>query len=416
MRSFINISFLLLLPLLAYTQQPDPFLIGLAKMEQKRYAEAIGDLSGAISAGNNRTEAYLNRAQCYAESGEYNSAISDLLFAEKLRKYTGTYQLARIYAITGKSDSAIFYLERHLSSSNKLPESAIKLDPAFTIIEHTPSWKKLWNKEWYTEFEILHAEINYLIKSGEYMDALDLIDQNLGKYAHRPQLFAARGEIFMNLENFSSAVTAYSKAIDITKTQPEYYIQRAAALKKLGKYDQAVEDLNKAIKMEPENFSLYIDRSWLYNELKVYKPAMEDISFYLELFPGDDHAIYQCGQIYFDQGSYLKALEMFNKCLLLDQSKAEYFAARGNTYLKTKTYKYAIRDYGMSLDLEADNPDVYLNKGLARFYLNDKEGACTDWQKAARYGSVQARELLNTHCLSVNQENQPGQSTWKREN
>ena len=401
MRSFINISFLLLLPLLAYTQQPDPFLRGLAKMEQKRYPEAIGELSKAISAGNTRPEVYLNRARCYSESGEYNSAINDLLIAEKLRKYTGSYQLARIYAIKGKADSALFYLERHLLSSIKLPESTIKLDPAFTSLERTPSWKKLWNKEWYSEFEILNAEIKYLIKSGQYMDALDLIDQNLGKYSHRPQIYAARGDIFINLENFNSAVTAYSQAIDITKTQPEYYIRRATALKKLGKYDGAVEDLNKAIKIEPENFSLYIERSWLYNELKMYKPGMEDISFYMELFPDDDHAIYQCGRIYFDQGSYLKALEMFNKCLLFDRSNAEYFAARGNTYLKTKTYRYAIQDYGMSLDLKADNPDVYLNKGLARYYLNDKEGACSDWQKAARYGSDKARELLNTRCLNT---------------
>lgn len=401
MRSFINISFLLLLPLLAYTQQPDPFLRGLAKMEQKRYPEAIEELSNTISAGNTRPVVYLNRARCYSESGEYTSAINDLLLAEKLRKYTGSYQLARIYAITGKADSAIFYLERHLSSSIKLPESTIKLDAAFTNIERTPSWKELWNKEWYSEFEILYAEIKYLIKSGQYMDALDLIDQNLGKYSHRPQIYAARGEIFMKLGNFSSAVNAYSNAIEITKTQPEYYTMRATALKKLGKYDSAVEDLNKAIRIEPENFSLYVERSWLYDELKMYKLSLEDISFYLELFPEEDHAIYQCGQIYFDQESYLKALEMFNKCLLIDRSNAEYFAARGNTYLKTKTYRYAIQDYGMSLDLKADNPDVYLNKGLARYYLNDKKGACSDWQKAARYGSVKARELLNTHCLST---------------
>lgn len=390
--------------MMAYTQQQDLVFRGLAKMEQKQYGDAIEDLSKAISAGNARAETYLNRAQCYSELGNYTSAINDLLMAEKLRKYTGSYQLARLYAITGKSDSATYYLERHLSSSYKLPESTIKLDPAFTSLEYTPAWQKLWSQEWYNEFEVLHAEIIYQIKSRQYMEALDLIDQNLGKYSHRPQLFAARGEIFMNLKNFTSAVTAYSKAIDITKTQSGYYIQRAKALKMLGKYAEALDNLNKAIKIEPENFSLYIERSWLYNELEMYNLGIQDITFYMELFPEDDHAIYQCGQIYFDQGSYLKALEMFNKCLLLDRSKAEYFAARGNTYLETKTYRYAIQDYGMSLDLKADNPDVYLNKGLARFYLNDKEGACRDWQKAVRYGSDKARELLNTHCISENKE------------
>jgi len=277
----------------------------------------------------------------------------------------------------------------------------IKLDPAFTSLENLRSWKQLWSKEWYNDFEVIHAEIKYLIKSKQYIDALDLIDQNLTKYAHRPQIYAARGEIFMNLGNFNSAVTAYSHAIELTKTQSEYYIQRGKAYSKTGKYDSALDDLKKAINLDPGNFSLYIERSWLYNQMKMYKESIEDISFYLELFPEDDHAIYQCGQIYYDQGSYLKALEWFNKCLKINRSEAKYFAARGNAYLMTKTYKYAAQDYGMSLDLDPDNPEVYMNKGLARFYMGDKEGACSDWQKAVRYGSVKARELLNTNCQSA---------------
>jgi len=398
---FTQLYFLLFLPVIVVAQEPNLYFRGLSKMELKNYPEAIKYFSEAISAGNIKSEIYLNRAQCFYESGKFNSAINDLLAAEKLKKYSGSYELARIYALTGKNDSAIFYLERHLSSSYKLPASNIKLDTAFTSLEDSRLWKDLWSKEWYNDFEVLHAEIKYLIKSKQYIDALDLTDQNLTLYAHRPQIYAARGEIFMALGNYYSAVTAYSRAIELTKTHSGYYVQRGTAYSKLGKYKNALNDLKKAINLDPENFSLYIDRSLLYNKLKMYKESIEDISFYLELFPEDDHAIYQCGQIYYDQGSYLKALEWFNKCLKINTSEAKYFAARGNTYFQTKTYKYAIRDYGMSLDLDADNPEVYLNKGLARLYLDDKKGACSDWQKAVRYGSAEARELLDIHCQNV---------------
>jgi len=401
-RLYTKLYFLLFLPAIAVAQEPDLYFRGLSKMEQKHYPEAIKYFSEAVSAGNIKTEIYVNRAQCFYESGEFNSAINDLLVAEKLKKYSGSYELARIYALTGKNDSAIFYLERHLSSSYKQPASNIKLDTAFTSLENSRLWKDLWSKEWYNDFEVLHAEIKYLIKSKQYIDALDLIDQNLTEYAHRPQIYAARGEIFIILENFNSAVTAYSHAIELTKTHPEYYIQRGTVYSKLGKYESALDDVKKAINLDPENFNLYTQRSWLYNKLKMYKESIEDISFYLELFPEDDHAIYQCGQIYYDRESYLKALEWFNKCLKINRSEAKYFAARGNAYFQTKTYKYAIRDYGMSLDLDPDNPEVYLNKGLARLYLNDKKGACSDWQKAVRYGSSEARELLNIHCQDTN--------------
>jgi tetratricopeptide (TPR) repeat protein len=396
-----KLCILLLFPVIAVAQEPDLYFRGLSKMELENYPEAITYFSEAISEGTIKSEIYLNRARCFYESGEFNSAINDLLVAEKLKKYSGSYELARIYALTGKKDSAIFYLERHLSSSYKLPASSIKLDTAFTSLEDSRLWKDLWSKEWYNDFELLHAEIKYLIKSKQYIDALDLIDQNLTEYAHRPQIYAARGEIFIALENYHSAVTAYSHAIELTKTHTEYYIQRGTAYSKLGKYDSALDDMKRAINLEPENFSLYIELSRLYDQLKTYDKSLKEIYFYLELFPEDDHAIYQCGQIYYDQGSYLKALEWFNKCLKINKSEAEYFAARGNTYLQTKTYKYAIRDYGMSLDLDPDNPEVYLNKGLARLSLDDKKGACSDWQKAVRYGSAEARELLNIHCQNL---------------
>jgi hypothetical protein len=52
----------------------------------------------------------------------------------------------------------------------------------------------------------------------------------------------------------------------------------------------------------------------------------------------------------------------------------------------------------MALDLDPRNKEAYLNKGLARYYLNDPEGACHDWNKAMEYGSVKAYEFLEKHC------------------
>jgi tetratricopeptide (TPR) repeat protein len=121
----------------------------------------------------------------------------------------------------------------------------------------------------------------------------------------------------------------------------------------------------------------------------------------MTFFPEDIQAMYLNGQIYYDQGSYLKALEWFNKCLSIDQSEANFYIARGNTYLRTNTYKFALQDYGMALDLDPKNPDTYLSKGLARYQLNDAEGACNDWQKAARLGSAKAIEMLNTRCQNL---------------
>jgi tetratricopeptide (TPR) repeat protein len=381
-----------------FSQAKDPLLFGKAEMDKGQYENATRLLTGALSSGLAGKEILLNLGQCHYQMGNYLSAIHYFLLAEKNQKNVASYWLARSYAMTGRNDSAIIYLRANLSSDYKMPESTIKLDPAFIKIENTTAWRDVWKEEWYNDFEVLIAEINYLTDEKEYMEALDIIDRNLANYAQRHQLFGARGKIFLELNNLSSAITAYSRAIEINGTQAEYYISRAKAYSGLRKYDLAVSDLIKALNIEPYNFQLYFERSRLYDYLLNYDRALDDINLYITLFPDDMQAVFFKGQIYFDQGNYLKALEIFNKCLSIDQSKAEYYSARANAYLETKTFKYAIQDYGMALDLDPRNPDTYLNRGLARFNLNDKKGACNDWEKAARLGSAKAVQMLNNYC------------------
>jgi tetratricopeptide (TPR) repeat protein len=398
MRGIYSILFLLSFPSVLFSQASDPLFYGKAEMDKGHYDKAINILTEALSPGTSGSEILLNLGQCHYQVGNYRSAIHYFLLAENRQKNVASYWLARSYAMTDRNDSAIIYLRANLSSENKMPESTIKLDPAFSKLENTTAWRDVWKEEWYNEFEALIAEISYLTDEKEYMEALDLIDQNLANYAQRHQLFGARGKIFLELNNLSSAITAFTRAIEINGTQPEYYINRAKAYSDLRKYDLAISDLIKALDIEPYNFPLYFERSRLYDDLSNYNRALEDINFYISLFPDAIQAVFFKGQIYFDQGNYFKALELFNKCLSIDQSKAEFFVARANAYLKTNTLKYAIRDYGMALDLDPRNPDTYLNRGLARFNLNDNKGACNDWEKAARLGSAKAVEMMNNYC------------------
>ncbi len=398
MRLFYTILFVCSLSSALFSQVKDPFLYGRAEMDKGRYSDAIGIFTSELVSGNGSADLLMNLGQCHYQVRDYHSAIHYFLLAENKKKNAASFWLAKSYAMAGENDSALVFLKANLSSDYKIAESTIKLDPDFIKIENSSAWRDLWSKEWFDEYESLLAEINYMTGEKEYIETLDLIDQNLSKYAQRHQINAARGKIFLDMKNFNSAVTAYTRAIEINGTQPEYYINRSKAYSNLQKYDLAVSDLIKALNLEPDNFPLYVERSRLYDLSSNFDRALDDITFYITFFPDDIQAAFFKGQIYYDQGSYLKALEWYNKCLSADQSKAEFFAARGNAYLKTNTYKFAIQDYGMALDLDPKNPDTYLNRGLARFQYNDKKGACNDWEKAARMGSSKAVEMLNDRC------------------
>ena len=396
----LNVIFMLFfIPAMGIAQDGDPYLKGLAAMNKGDLPAAIKEFTGALNQAGRKTDIYIKRATCYYQQAAYRQAINDLKRLEKTQKYPGTYLMAKAYAGMGMNDSAIYYLQIHLQSPDKNPESSIKLDPAFAELEKTRDWINLWNKDWYNEFELLMAELNYLVKSEEYQDALDLADLSMDKYGYHHELHGLRARIFIQLGSNAAAISALSEAITKSnQTVSEYYILRSRAYRASGKPQKALEDLNRAIMLERDNFDLVMERCILRNELGYYADALKDVSYYLQYFPDDPAGLFQKGNIYSGQGNFLKALEWYNKTLKVNAERPEYFLARGQAYLNTKTYTFALRDFSMALDLDPRNKEAYLYKGLARRYMNDPDGACHDWNKAREYGSLKASEYLEKYC------------------
>ncbi|MGE0638023.1 MAG: pilus assembly protein PilF, partial [Bacteroidia bacterium] len=46
----------------------------------------------------------------------------------------------------------------------------------------------------------------------------------------------------------------------------------------------------------------------------------------------------------------------------------------------------SISDYSQAIAINDEFAQAYLNRGNAKFKLNDKQGACEDWSKASELG------------------------------
>lgn len=398
MRYLINIFMLLLLlpgPLPGQ-DEPDDYLMGIARLSEGRYEEAVTCLTNAIAKNQDRDEYFLRRAECLYQLGDYSGALSDLEHTGN--KDIGSLLTACCYARMGEVEQCISYMDRHLRSAYKQPESVILLDPAFTGMENQKQWKELWRREWYDDVEKLAAEANYLIGRKAYIDALELFSQNAEVVNSRHGLLALRAEVFFRLGNLNNCITDLSAAIEKNTGIPGYYIKRAEAYAIQGKQSKAIQDYTRALQLNPYQFTVHYARSQSYKALNDYEKAGEDMEFLVRYFPDNEKFLYETGRIHYLNNSYLSALKHFNKLLQLSADSAIYFQARGETYLATRIYKYAIMDFSMALDLDPVNNECYLKKGLARFHLGDTEGACIDWDKARRYGSEEAENLLIRHC------------------
>ncbi len=377
----------------AYLGAQDPYLSGIARLEE-------GDLQGArvlfttaIETKGANPELLLKLAEIHYLSGAYQLAIESAKEANRMESGKGNYMLARSFAITGQAAPAVQYLEKHLKSGFKRPRHEILLDSAFASIEETTDWKALWRQTWYSEVENLEFEVAYLRRSGDYVAALEKIEEGLSENQRRDELYAEKGHILFLMGNHQDAIRAYSQAIQISGPAA-YYQGRAEAYIQQEKYTEGIKDLERTLRLQPEKLNLYKRLGLLNQSAGNYPEATENILQYLEYFPASAEAHFICGEIYFDDRNYLKALGCFNRCLALDTGEAMYFEARGKTYLNTDTYAYALNDFTMALDLDPFNPRIWYMKGLCRLKLQNKDGARSDLEKAARYGSVKARQLL----------------------
>jgi tetratricopeptide (TPR) repeat protein len=395
----INILLFLVAVLVSKAQDADElYCRGVASLQSGYYEEAINYLTSAIQLEPNNPVLYLKRGEAYYRSDLFEEALTDFQENKRLDENTADLWLSKTYARLGNEEKSLDYLRNHLGSRYHLKEKMIKRDSAFDNLQYSDGWYNLWQEEWYTQEEKTKEEVDYLMKKEMHLDAITLLDEKIPVSEDPHKLYAYRAELNTKLGNFKGAVTDWDNAIALERRIPDYYIKRGEAYTELGKYKDAIEDFSRVLRQDPARFSLYLIRAKAYAELKEFDLAIRDVTTYLKYFENDQEAIALCGNLHYLNENYIEALRYFNRNLKLDNSKAEYYKDRGKTYLKTRTYKYAINDLSMALDLYPYDGETYLFKGIARFESGDREGACSDWNKARNYGEMKAVEYLLEHC------------------
>jgi tetratricopeptide (TPR) repeat protein len=376
----------------------DLYCKGVANLTTGNYNGAIEFLTSALKLEPNNPLIYLKRGEAYYKSGLFDDALNDFLETNGLDKGSGNLWLARTYARTGNDEKALYYLKEHLNSGSHLKEKDIKKDSAFDKLQYTDGWYVLWQENWYSGDEEVEADVNYLVRKEQYMDALTLLDEKILDSENPHILYACRAKVYTELENYKGAVSDWDKAIENERNRPDYYIERGKVYMKLGKYDDAADDFTRVLRNDPASFELYIERANAYAQSKRYNLAIRDAENYLKYFENDQRAIALCGDLNYMSENYIEALKYYNRNLAMDKSKPEYFKSRGKAYLKTGTYRFAINDLSMALDLDPLDGETYLLKGIALYESGDTEAACSDWDRAKKLGEVRAIEYLLDYC------------------
>jgi tetratricopeptide (TPR) repeat protein len=399
-------------------QTPDAaYLSGCAYLKKGNLPQALEKFSVAISRNNADERLFICRGQVSMGLKDYENAIRDFNEANEILPGVSDIWLARAYSLAGDQARALSFLKSHLSSGFRLPEDSIKKDPAFDRIQNSQGWYSLWEQEWYNDEEKTSSDVAYDVRKGFQDKAMSQLDAEIGRSPSGAGLFMLRGEVNYTAGNYALAIADYSTAIDLYKNKERGVIPleglksgkaevsgggpfalRGQAYLKAGRFKDAISDYNRVLKDNPAFFPAYLNRAEAYAGLKSYDVSIRDVQTYLQYFENDLQAVFQCGEYYFLTEDYINALKYFNRNLKEDPVNSKYFKARGKAYLKAGTYRYAISDLSMSLDLNPDDSETWMYIGLAKSLSGDRENGCSDLEKARQLGNTEVLKYIIENC------------------
>jgi|SRR5690554_4461744 len=96
----------------------------------------------------------------------------------------------------------------------------------------------------------------------------------------------------------------------------------------------------------------------------------------------------------YKDGNYKDAIEYLTTAIEADTNDFELYYYRGLSELKIHFYIEAVDDFSKYIDFFFYEPDGFFQRGLAKFYLFEKEKAKEDFEIAAEMGHKQAISIL----------------------
>ena len=376
----------------------DYILKARALTEAGKPDQAINLLNGAIGEIK-ESRLYIERAEANLLNGDYSAAISDYNEADKLASFLGEYGLSRIYALKGDAGTALYHLERNLSSPLKKSEKEILLDPAFGSIDNRQEWRQLWKKEWYSTIEKGTSEIEYYISAGKTDQAREALSDLKKSYQSNADILYAESLINLATGNYSEVIKVVSGLAGDNPDNEKYL--RILAKAQTGSSDPvgASATYSQLLGLGVADAGLFLQRAECYQKTGETDKALNDVNKYLEIYPDNRAALSLAGKVEAKSGDNLKALEYYSQNLKLHPNDPECYVDRANAYFISRSWEMAINDYSMSLDLKPGNSDAWLNKGISLLNSGKVEDACHDFRISFRLGNKRVTDYISRNCI-----------------
>ncbi len=359
--------------------------------------EALALLNTGKSDPSNLVQWNLARARALRGDGQVADAIESLNSILTASPAVAYFELALCAVELKDYESAIRYLQKHLSCPDHFTELEIKKNNEFGPLEGNHSWNRLWQNEWYTPDETALAEARYLISKGHFAEAIGIID-GIGQASkvHAAALFE-KGRALLGINLGRQARELFRESINLSRQNTRLLELMATFFDSASMSDLAAQVVNQLLLNDPTNPDYLVSRAIQRIETSSESVALNEIERLADAGISSTDLYFQAG-LRFRKSDPGRAAEFLTHAIDAGTLDARYYYERGLLRCRNDKVGEGLDDLAMSLDINPNQPELYLLRGEFRYDAGDQEGACHDWKKAFEMGNGRAADLLAKHC------------------
>lgn len=391
------------------------------------------------------------RADSYARNGDFRRAIGiydsiemnmgssvelslrKLSFYSQLNDTTGLldegYKLLRtapknadynmlmgnVFTSIGQGDSALYYFDKAV---NYAPDDgrAYLSKANYYYIQRGDSVnydKQIYNALVSKDLDVenkVEVLLRYITQKLSVNDTTERIDTLfkilIAQHPHEVQIHDLYSQYFVTREKYKNAAEQLQYVVDIDPSNPDYWKKLMMVNLMAEQFPEAIKAAQKALEYNPDNIELYQYIAPAYFQMKEYDRAMDLYNQCLEKADTTDLTLRSnvyggIGDVYAAMGDTIKALESYDKSLVIDPSNisimnnyAYFLAVRGTDLDKAERMSaLAVNGAPENATFLDTYAWVFFKKGeykLALAYIeyaikNDKTNSYELWE---HYGDI----------------------------
>lgn len=182
-------------------------------------------------------------------------------------------------------------------------------------------------------------------------------------------------------KDYQGAINNFTKAIDLDSEDGSLYACRAESKEKLEDYLGVIEDTTMAIALHKEEYfylksRLYLIRSNAKKKLGEHKGYLEDLAKEKESKTNEDTEKFNnLADSFFENKDYKSAIENYTKAIDINTNDPLLYLYRGQSKSELKDYLGALSDYSKAIELEPEDGFIYESIGNVYSEMKDYKKA-----------------------------------------